>query len=104
MLLELNDTSRPVRIEVFHSIENKNVFRARIWDQTTYNLYPTLANIEKEGGLQNKMISCDELNREITIMLAEDTTLITGKEYASEKEFVEHVKSLILAYQALLNE
>jgi len=103
MLLEFKDTSRPVRIEVFRSAENENIFRARVWDQNTYNLYPTFANIESEGGLQNKMLSCDELNREITTIVAEDPTLISGKEYSSEEAFVKYVESLVLAYQATLN-
>jgi len=100
LLLDFNDTSRPVRIEVFRSIENPNIYRARVWDQNTYNLYPTFANIDSKDGLQNKMLSCDEINREITTIVAEDPSLITGKEYPAEEEFVEYVKSLVLAYQA----
>ena len=103
LLLEFKDTSRPVRIEVFRSVENPNIYRARVWDQNTYNLYPTFVNIDSEDGLQNKMLSCDEVNREITNIVAKEPTLITGKEYPGEKEFVEYVKSLVLAYQATLS-
>ncbi len=104
MLLEFKDTSRPVRIEIFCDIENSNLFRARIWDQNTYNLYPTMLNIDEEGGLKNNMYSCDEINREITLTIAEQPTLITGKKYSNEEEFLKYVQSLVVNYQTRLNE
>ena len=104
MLLKFKDTSRPVRIEIFCGIENPNLFRARVWDQNTYNLYPTMLNIDEEGGLKNKMYSCDEINREITLTIADEATLISGKEYSSEEVFLNYVQSLVMNYQAMLNE
>ena len=104
MLLEFKDTSRPVRIEIFCDTENPNLFRARVWDQNTYNLYPTMLNIDEEGGLKNKMYSCDEINREITLTIAEDPALIRGKEYSNEEEFLNYLQSLVIKYQTMLNE
>ncbi|MDH5178048.1 MAG: hypothetical protein OEZ39_16210 [Gammaproteobacteria bacterium] len=104
MLLEFKDVSRVIRIDVFHGIENGSLYRARVWDQTTYNLYPTFANIAKEGGLKNEMYSCDEINREITTIIAEEPTLITGKVYSSESEFLEYIKGLIGKYHDLCNK
>ena len=104
LLVDFNSTSRPIRIEVFRNVENKNIFRARVWDQATYNLYPTFANIDPEGGIKNEMFSCDHINQEITVTIAKDSTLITGKEYSSEAAFVEYIKELINEYQAQLSE
>ncbi len=103
LILEFATNTRPVRIEVFRSTKNDKKLRARVWDQNTYNLYPTFANIPEEGGLENKLMSCDEVNREITTLVAEDPELIVGKEWESEDKFIAHIKGLILKYQATLN-
>lgn len=102
--LELGNTIRPVRVEVLRSIENPMFFRARIWEQTTYNQYPTFANITEGGGLDNRMLSCDEINREITSLVADSPEFITGKEWASEQEFVTHIKGLIHRYHLMLTD
>lgn len=102
--LETGNTVRPVRVEVLRSIENPLLFRARIWEQTTYNQYPTFANITKGSGLDNRMLSCDEINREITSLVADSPELITGKEWASEQDFVTHIKGLILRYHQMLTD
>jgi hypothetical protein len=102
LLLELGNTLRPIRAEVFIGVENPTVFRARIWEQTTYNLYPTFANITKGEGPQNRLLSCDEINREITLMVADSPEFITGKQWVSEEEFVAHIKTLIFQYHKML--
>jgi len=104
MLLEFKDVSRMIRVEIFHSTGNDSLYRARIWDQTTYNLYPTFLNIAEDGGLKNEMYSCDEINREITTIIAEEPTLITGKVYSSENDFLEYIKVLIGKYHELCNK
>jgi len=104
MIIAFSTNTRPVRIEVFRSTENEKKLRARVWDQNTYNLYPTFANIPEEGGLENRLMSCDEVNREITTLLAEDPEMIYGKEWESEEQFITHIKDLISKYQATLNE
>ncbi len=102
MLLEIGSATRPVRKEIFRSIENVNYFRARIWDQCTYDLYPTFLNIDLENN--KKIYSSDELNREITLTVAEESNLITGKEYSNEEEFLKYIKSLIIKYRNTLSE
>ena len=97
-LCELGNTIRPLRVEIFRSLEKPNVFRARIWEQTTYNLYPIWANIFEGEGLQNRMLSCDELNREITGLVADEPDIITGKECESEAAFFAHLKTLTTRY------
>jgi len=104
MIIAFSTNTRPVPIEVFRSTENEKKLRARVWDQNTYNLYPTFANIPEEGGLENRLMSCDEVNREITTLLAEDPEMIYGKEWESEEQFITHIKDLISKYQATLNE
>ena len=59
---------------------------------------------DEEGGLKNNMYSCDEINREITLTIVEQPTLITGKEYSNEEEFLKYVQSLVIKYQTMLNE
>jgi len=107
IVLEFSTNIRSVRIEILRSTENPKKFRTRVWDQNTYNLYPTFANMPKEGGITNKMMSCDEINREITTLLsAEDdpSDLIFGKEWESEEELLLHLKGLIQKYHASLCE
>ena len=103
-LCEFGNTIRPLRVEIFRSLKNKNVFRARIWEQTTYNLYPTWANIFKGEGLQNRMLSCDDLSREITALVADEPDVITGRECESEDVFFEHIQILIARYLETLRE
>ena len=102
MLLDFGSTTRPIRIEIFRGIENINLFRARIWDQCTYNLFPTFLNIDLDS--KKKIYSSDEINREITLTIAEEPNFITGKEYLNEKEFLKYIKSLIIKYQDALNK
>ena len=103
MVLEFSTNTRPVRIEIFRSVHNNNKLRARVWDQNTYNLYPTFANIPNEDSLINKFMSCDEVNREITTILSDDPNdLLWGKEWASEENFLRYLKTLIQKYQKSL--
>ncbi|MDX2370814.1 MAG: hypothetical protein QNK36_20830 [Colwellia sp.] len=105
VILKFATNTRPVRIEIFRSTENEKKLRARVWDQNTYNLYPTFANISEKDGLKNDMMSCDDVNREITTLISEDPNdLFWGKEWESEESFLFFIKELLLKYQVLLNE
>ena len=105
VVLEFSTNTRPVRIEIFRRVDNEKKLRARVWDQTTYNLYATFANMSKEGGLTNSMMSCDDMNREITTILSDDPDdLFWGKEWDSEARYLSHLKTLIQNYQASLRE
>ena len=104
VVLEFSTNTRPVRIEILQSIENPKKLRARAWDQNTYNLYPTFANMLEGGGIEHKMWSCDEINREITTFLSEDPAdLVWGKEWESEKEYLDHLKNLVNRYHSSLS-
>ena len=97
--LAFSTNTRHVRIEIFRSTDNAKKYRARVWDQNTYNLYPTFANIKTKGGLENRMVSCDEINRDITTLLSEDPNdLFWGKEWESEEKYLSYIKALIGTY------
>lgn len=98
ILLYLEQTDRPVRIEVFRSLSDCQMYRARVWVQNTYNLYPTLLNTGNRGEDTHTMHSCDLVNMEITLAIAEDPDFITGKHYKDEEDFVDYIKSRIVYY------
>ena len=105
VVLKFSTNTRPVRIEIFRSLDNEKKYKARVWDQSTYNLYPTFANISEEAGLENKLFSCDEVNREITTLLSDDPNdLFWGKEWESEDQYFAYLKELILKYQEILDK
>jgi len=105
VFLEFSQNTRPIRIEIFYSIKNNKKLRARVWDQNTYNLYPTFANISEEEGLKNKLLSCDDINREITMILSDEPNdLVWGKEWDSEEKYLSYIKELLNEYQKLQNE
>lgn len=97
LLLELGSVEKPVRIEILQSPDGKK-FRTRVWAQNTYNLYPTLMNIDEKGNDLHKMHSSDDLNQEITSLVFEDPELITGKEFASEKEVLQYTEDRISSF------
>ena len=101
VVLDFSTNKRPLRIEILRSTENEKKYRARVWDQHTYNLYPTFANMKPEGEIENTLFSCDEINREITTILNQDDPrdLIFGKEWESEEDFLNHLKNLIEQYK-----
>lgn len=100
LLLDAGETVRPFRIEVFQSRDDKGVFHGRVWQQTTYNLYHTFSNISAGEGIQNRLLSCDEINREVTSLVADSVEFITGKKCESQEEFLEHALALLQAYHA----
>lgn len=104
VLLETGGTIRPVRIEIFRSRDNETKLRARIWEQNTYNLYPTFANIPPQGGLENRFMSCDQLNREISDLIAETPDIILGHEWDSEDALLEYLQESLSRYQSMLGD
>ena len=103
-VIEFKMNTRPIRIEIFLSLENNKKYRVRVWDQNTYNLYPTFANMPPGGGIENKMMSCDEVNREITTLVAETPEVILGMEWESEASFLNYLKKAIDKYREKLDE
>jgi hypothetical protein len=97
LLLDLGSTERPVRIEIFQSPDGKK-FRARVWVQNTYNMYPTLMNVNEKGDDLHAMHSCDELNQEITFLILDDPDLIRGKEFESEKKLLQYLETRVNSF------
>ena len=104
LLLEFGSSTRPVRIEIFRSQQNPKKMRARVWDQNTYNLYPTFANIPAEGGLENRIMSCDQVNREISTVVAESPEILLGREWESEEVFLNHLRESIVRYHSTFSD
>ena len=102
IILHLNKTDRPDRFEVFRSLADDSIYRARVWVQNTYNLYPTSLNINDKGDDLHRMHSCDELAQEITLAIAGNPDFITGKKYTDEQAFVDYILSRIKSYENLL--
>ena len=105
--LKFSTNTRAVRIEILRSTVNPKKLKARVWDQNTYNLYPTFANMSKENGLNNEMMSCDNINQDITTILAdvsleEMNEIVYGKEWDSEEDFLNYIKELVNKYHATL--
>jgi hypothetical protein len=99
MILELGSFTRPVRIEIFRNLENEKLFRARIWEHCVYDMYPTFLNLDLKSANKELIYSSDELNKEITSFVAEESSLITGKEYQSEEDFLKYIESRVKEYQ-----
>ena len=79
---------RFVRIEVFECISQPKNFRARVWLDENYNLYPTRLNSDQNGNAVNMIHSSDVVNRDITSLLSGADEWICGKVFASEEDFV----------------
>jgi len=94
LLLSLGSVEKPVRIEIFQSSDGKK-FRAQVWAQNTYNLYPTLMNINEKGDDLHVMHSSDDLNQEITSLILEGPELIRGKELNSEDKVLQYIEERI---------
>ena len=101
LMLTLGSMDRPVRIEVFRSLSDTQLYRARVWAQNTYNLYPTFLNTGQKGEDLRKVHSSDQIDADITSVLAEEPDLLTGKHYRSEEEFLAYVKTRVADYQKL---
>ena len=100
----LGTIERPVRMEIFKALEDEPLYRARIWMQNTYNLYPTFMNTDDNGDDLHNVHSSDQIDMEITTLIAEDPELITGKYYASESDFVDYVKSRVVFYIQMIEK
>ena len=89
---------RPVRIEIFKSTDEADVYRARVWMINTYNLYPALLNTAANGKDLHQVHSADQINMDITNLIAEQPDILFGKQYPSEEEFLEYVKTRVVEF------
>ena len=99
VFVPVGDSNQLLRVEIFKSNTDANIFRARIWVQSTYNLYPTFLNISDDGSDLHLIHSSDQLNSEITPAVANDPSLITGKRYDDEDQFLTYLTTLLTNYQ-----
>lgn len=97
LLLTVGGAERPARIEVFQS-QDGSKYRARIWIQNTYNLYPTLMNTNNSGDDLHTMHSSDEINQEITSIILEDPGLVTGKEFNGEDQLISYIETRLKSF------
>jgi hypothetical protein len=93
-----NDVQLSFRIEVFESLDIPKNYRARVWTSNFYNLYPTFLNTDKTGNDLHHMHSSDQLNIDITCIVADDPEILIGKVFENELSVVNYMRSLILKY------
>jgi len=93
-----NDAEVPFRIETFRSIERHNIYRARVWVLNSYNLYPSLNNSGASGEDLHKVHSADQINQDITTLLADDTGILIGKHFENEEELLNYIKLQIIKH------
>lgn len=82
---------RFVRVEVFACVSQPGNFRARVWLDENYNLYPARLNSDQNGNAINMIHSTDVVNRDITTLLPGVDEWICGKLFASEDDFVSSI-------------
>ena len=97
LLLNIGSAVRPVRIEVFKSPDGDK-YRAHIWMQNRYNLYPSLMNTNEKGDDLHTLHSSDEINQEITALVLDNPDFVSGKEFDSEDKFVRHIEMQIKSF------
>ena len=95
LVVEFSTLERPVRIEIFKPLEDKFLYRARVWMQNTYNLYPAYLNTDKNGEDLNTIHSSDQLDMDMTSLITDDPEIITGKHYMNKSDFLDYLKSSI---------
>jgi hypothetical protein len=94
-------TERLVRIDVLQSVSDNKMYRARVWRQTTYNLYPTFLNTGNKGEDLRHTHSSDQLDTDITILIAESPDLLTGVRCESEQDFIKYLISRVMQCKEL---
>lgn len=85
-----------VRIEIFKSMDASCSLRTRVWLQNTYNLYPTFINCEERS--HDNIYSSDQINQEITLLVATSPDWLTGVEISDEKIFFNEIYSSVCKF------
>lgn len=96
--IDLNVEEKLIRIEIFEAIDESLVFRARVWHQNTYNLYPTFLNLGKSGEDLHRTYSSDYLNVDITATVSDSPEWLTGISLPSEKQFFDMVRANVISF------
>jgi hypothetical protein len=95
--LEENSVSVICRIELFESLSDSSLRRARAWIQKFYNMYPAFINTDANGDDLRRTHSSDLLLQEITNMLPIDKSLIIGAR-VDEKSLITTIQDAVLIY------
>lgn len=88
----------PLRFEVLRAVDDASLYRARVWLKTRYNVYPSSMNTGSDGGDLRRVHSADELNAEITSLLADDSAFFTGMRFATQDAFVGYLRSKLESF------
>lgn len=87
-----------VRVEIFESLGKRGLFRTRAWIQNTYNLYPTFVNMGAHGDDLRQVHSSDQLNMEITTLVAETPDWITGVHMSDKESFLTRIQQRVVEF------
>ena len=80
------------RIEVFEDTNGGGYRRLRVWAKRDYDIHPTFVNIgEAEAG---KIFSSDLLAFDITNLITEDLSLVTGKQISEDQILEEAINCI----------
>jgi hypothetical protein len=97
LFVEENSVSVICRLELFESVSDSSLRRARVWIQNFYNMYPTFINTDANGDDLHRTHSSDLLLQEITNLLPIDQSVITGTQ-ADEKSLITTLQDAVLIY------
>jgi hypothetical protein len=90
-----------IRIEIFEDADDKNYRRVKVWAKRNYDVYPTLANIGQSGS--DRMYSSDLLAVEITSLITDDLSLLTGKKAKEAQVLQEAIDGIKKLNESLSN-
>ncbi len=93
-----NNVEVPIRIEVLKSVDKDGIYRARVWALNTYNLYPSQVNTGDTGEDLQQMHSADQVNQDITTLIADDVEILTGKSFKNEGEVLRYIQNKLTSY------
>jgi hypothetical protein len=104
--LDINGWIRCIRYEIFSSIKEVKKYRARVYIDEQYNLYPYLLNStsDNNGVALNKHHSVDMINRDITTLLPIGEELAIGKIWLSLDEFMSYLHPQVMSFVSEMNQ
>jgi Arc/MetJ family transcription regulator len=96
--LEQSADKRLIRVEVLEATNDNQLFRARVWLQNTYNLYPTFLNLGASGEDLKQVHSSDQISTEISTLIADEPEWLTGIRCKNAKEFLDSILTRVIAH------
>jgi hypothetical protein len=95
--VNLRGARRPVRIELFKSIDS-DLFRGRVWISGIFNLYPSAINTDNAGNDLRSLHSAEELSIELSALIADDEQYVYGKRCETEREVLDYFVKMVDRY------